>query len=136
MGIQQARRELPLETEKFLFLKIFIVAQKRAIFRADGGNSEGVNTPMGRQIDRETVLRQLARVAFCRANDGVRLVLTEGEANEVKRLQLDGVSKVKRGKDGSVEVEFCDRVKALQLLYQLLGEEKEDRLLTFLEETK
>ena len=82
------------------------------------------------------MLRQLARVAFCRANDGVRLVLTEGEANEVKRLQLDGVSKVKRGKDGSVEVEFCDRVKALQLLYQLLGEEKEDRLLTFLEETK
>ena len=35
-----------------------------------------------------------------------------------------------------MEVEFCDRVKALQLLYQLLGEEKEDRLLTFLEETK
>ena len=96
----------------------------------------GVSKPMGQQIDRETVLRQLAKVAFCRANDGVRLALTEGEADEVRRLRLDGVSKVKRGRDGSVEVEFCDRVKALQLLYQLLEEEKGDKLLRFLEETE
>ena len=54
----------------------------------------------------------------------------------MRRLRLDGVSKVKRGRDGSVEVEFCDRVKALQLLYQLLEEEKGDKLLRFLEETE
>ena len=90
---------------------------------------------MGQQIDRETLLRQLAKVAFCRANDGVRLALTE-EAVEVKKLDLDGISRVKRGKDGSVEVEFCDRVKALQLLWELLEEEKGDRFLDFLEGTR
>ena len=91
---------------------------------------------MGRQIDRETVLRQLAKVAFCRVNDGVRLVLEE-DPRQISRLKLDGVSRVKRGKDGSVEVEFCDKVRALQLLHSLLEEEQDgDGLLSFLEETK
>ena len=56
---------------------------------------------MGQKIDRETVLRQLARVAFCRTNDGVRLALAE-ETPQVGRLRLEGVSRIKRGRDGSV----------------------------------
>jgi len=91
---------------------------------------------MGKQIDRDMVLRQLAKVAFCKANDGVRLVLEEGDLQKVERMRLDGVSRVKRGRDGSVEVEFCDRVKALQLLYELLGENRDGGLLDFLEEMK
>ena len=90
---------------------------------------------MAEKIDRETVLRQLARVAFCRTNDGVRLALAE-EGRQVGRLQLDNVSRIRRGRDGTVEVEFCDRVKALQLLYQLLEEKEDDGLLRFLEETQ
>jgi len=91
---------------------------------------------MGKQIDRDMVLNQLAKVAFCRSNDGVRLVLEDGDLQKVERMRLDGVSRVKRGRDGSVEVEFCDRVKALQLLYELLGENRDGGLLDFLEETK
>ena len=40
---------------------------------------------MGKQIDRDMVLRQLAKVAFCKANDGVRLVLEEGDLQKVER---------------------------------------------------
>ena len=90
---------------------------------------------MGQKIDRETVLRQLARVAFCRTNDGVHLALAE-ETPQVGRLRLEGVSRIKRGRDGSVEVEFCDRIRALQLLYQLLEEREGEGLLDFLEETR
>ncbi len=93
----------------------------------------GVDEPMAKKIDRAKVLDELAKVAFCKANDAVQLAL-QAEA-PAERLRLDGVSKVKRGRDGSVEVEFCDRVRALQLLYELLGEEQEG-LLDFLEEVK
>ena len=96
-----------------------------------------MNKPMATKISREKVLDELAKVAFCKANDAVELALRAEAPAKTGRLRLDGVSKVKRGRDGSVEVEFCDRVKALQLLYGLVREDQEEGgLLDFLEEMR
>ena len=67
-------------------------------------------------ISRQDVLRRLAQLAFGRANDCVKLVLSEEP--DVDALDLSLLSEVKRNEKGTVEVKLIDRVKALQELLQ------------------
>lgn len=77
------------------------------------------------QIKREDVLRQMARLAFGRVDDAVRLALCRGELAP-EGLELAAVSEIKVTEKG-VEVKLVDRVKALEALWKLLesGAEKE-----------
>ena len=74
----------------------------------------------------EEILAELERVAFCRPNDGVELVLSAGDVY-ARALDLDGVSEFKRGSNGTFEVKFFDRTRALELLYRLRQEEQPSR---------
>lgn len=74
------------------------------------------------QIHREDVLARLAQLAFGRANDAVKLALHSGEA-EPEQLDLSAVAEFRVTDKGGVEVKLVDRVRALETLYGLLGEE-------------
>lgn len=75
---------------------------------------------MSKRKSRDAVIAQLERLAFYRPNDGIRLAI-EGEA-DVRRLHLEGVSEFKRHGNGTVELKFFDRIKALELLLALQQE--------------
>lgn len=78
-----------------------------------------------RDIRREDVIRRLAELCFGRANDAVQLAfLKPGEEKDLAQLELSAVAEFKRGTNGALEVKLVDRVKALQLLYELLGGEE------------
>ncbi|MEG1682199.1 MAG: terminase small subunit [Oscillospiraceae bacterium] len=72
------------------------------------------------EICREDAIRRLCELAFGRANDGARLALRE--AGNVEGLDLAAVAELKTKSDGSVEIKFIDRVRALEVLCGLLGE--------------
>lgn len=72
---------------------------------------------------REEVLRQLGILAFGKVNDCVALALQGPEA-DLKKLDLSLLAGVKRGKDGSVEVQLIDRLAALRELAALCEEEQ------------
>ena len=76
------------------------------------------------KLRREDVARRLAELAFGRANDCVRLVLEEEVA--VDKLDLSLLSEVKRSEKGTVEVKLVDRLKALEQLALMAGEEGSD----------
>lgn len=70
------------------------------------------------QLKREDVLRQLARLAFGRVDDAVRLALRRGELDP-EELELSAVSELRVTEKG-VEVKLVDRVRALETLWRLL----------------
>ena len=75
-------------------------------------------------VRKADVVRRLAELAFGKANDCVRLVLEEGA--DLGRLDLSLLSEVKRNDKGMVEVKLLDRLKALEQLVDLVGEDRAD----------
>lgn len=69
----------------------------------------------------ELVCAGLERLALGESNDAISLVMAEEPLSreEIERLDLFGVSELKRVKGGGVEVKFFDRQKALERLFEL-----------------
>lgn len=86
------------------------------------------------ELDRDSILEALERIALSRPNDAVALAL-EPRGQDVPELDLWGVSEFKVSGNGGVEVKFADRVKAVSLLLDRLngGEDGMDALLAALE---
>ena len=76
------------------------------------------------KISRSDVTRRLAELAFGKANDCVRLAL-EDDPN-LGRLGLSLLSEVKRNDKGTVEIKLIDRLRALEQLAQVAGEDTQD----------
>lgn len=68
------------------------------------------------ELRREDVLRQLARLAFGRANDCVKLALCETAALDTLELSL--LTEIRRNEKGTVEIRLLDRLAALRLLLE------------------
>ena len=75
-------------------------------------------------VSRADVTRRLAELAFGKANDCVRLAL-EDDPN-LGRLDLSLLSEVKRNDKGTVEIKLIDRLRALEQLAQVAGEDTQD----------
>ena len=76
------------------------------------------------RISRSDVTRRLAEPAFGKANDCVRLAL-EDDPN-LGRLDLSLLSEVKRNDKGTVEIKLIDRLRVLEQLAQVAGEDTQD----------
>lgn len=76
---------------------------------------------MGR-LQRRDIQRRLAELAFGRANDCVKLVLEDSP--QVDALDLSLLSEVKRSDRGAVEVKLIDRLRALEALGGMVGDEE------------
>lgn len=74
---------------------------------------------MVQRSDTQRVLEGLGQLAFGKVNDAVRLVFAEEPPSPtvLARMNLFNVSSIKRVKGGGVEVQFFDRQKALERLY-------------------
>lgn len=97
---------------------------------------ENMRDAAAAETRREDAIRQLARLAFGRANDAVRLALAPGEADPAK-LDLSAVAELKVTDKGGVEVKLVDRVRALETLCKLLEDQgggKADELYRALED--
>ena len=75
---------------------------------------------------RREILSQLAytgylRLAFGSVSDAVQLLyLSQPTDAQIEKMDLFAVSEIRRPKDGSMEIKFCDRLKALEKLEQAL----------------
>ena len=76
------------------------------------------------KISRSDVTRRLAELAFGKANDCVRLALEDDP--RLGRLDLSLLSEVKRNDKGTVEIKLIDRLRALEQLAQVAGEDTQD----------
>lgn len=68
------------------------------------------------------ILEGLAQLAFGRVNDCVKLALEDGA--ELEGLDLTLLSEVKKTEKGLVEVKLVDRLKVLELLARIAGDDK------------
>ena len=68
-------------------------------------------------LTREDVARRLAELAFGKANDCVRLVLSEDV--KIDGLDLSLLTELKRNDKGTLEVRLVDRLNALEQLAAL-----------------
>lgn len=76
------------------------------------------------QIRRGDAIRRLTELAFGRANDAVALALSgKRDEAEVGQMDLSAVAEFKVTDKGGVEIKFLDRIRALEALCTLLGEE-------------
>ena len=76
------------------------------------------------QIQRDDVVRRLAELAFGRANDCIKLVMSSDPPMD--KLDLRLLSEVKRSEKGAVEVRLIDRLRALEQLALLAQENGQD----------
>lgn len=75
-------------------------------------------------VDRQDVTRRLAELAFGRVNDCVRLVLEESP--QLQELDLSLLSEVRRSDKGGVEIKLIDRLRVLEQLTRMTGENRTD----------
>ena len=84
-----------------------------------------------KELGREDVIEALKEIAFGRGNRGVELTyLSEPTAQLIRKMDLSAVAEFKRNGNGTVEVKFVDRVKAL---YDMLGGGDADEAAEFLQ---
>ena len=76
------------------------------------------------KVTREDVTRRLAELAFGKANDCVRLALEDDP--KLDKLDLSLLSEIKRNEKGTVEIRLIDRLRALEQLAQVAGQEGAD----------
>ena len=86
---------------------------------------ERLRKSAGETVKPEDVIRRLCQIAFSRPNDAVALACGQ-KRGAVAELDLAAVAEFKC-KEDSAEVKFLDRVRALQVLGELLGEKETDR---------
>lgn len=75
-------------------------------------------------MEREKLAKELWRLVCSKGNDAVKLAyLDEVGAAGIGRLDLRGVTEIKRSEKGCFEVRFVDKLRAVELLEQLLEKE-------------
>lgn len=73
---------------------------------------------------KKRVLLGYERLAFGSTADAFRLIMGSECASAAENMDLFNVAEVKKPKDGAMEIKFFDRIKALEHLEQVPGEEK------------
>ena len=82
------------------------------------------------EVGKKDVMRRLAELAYGRVNDCVKLAVEESP--ELDGLDLSLLSEVRRNEKGMVEVKLIDRLRVLEQLSKVIGEE-ENQMASFLQ---
>lgn len=81
--------------------------------------------------ERGRLLKQIEKLARCKANDAVKLAfLEDGEVGEIDSLDLTALTGFKRTDKGAVEIQLVDRLTVLKLLVEL-SDGQEDKQAEF-----
>ena len=82
--------------------------------------------------ERARLLRQMEKLAQCRANDAVKLAFLDGMTlEELDGLDLTPLTEFKRSEKGGSEVKLVDRVAVLRLLVELSAGQEEQKAADF-----
>lgn len=85
-------------------------------------------------MERQEIVEELEKLIRSRNNDAIRLAwLGPEDMGRIGRLDLRGVTEVKRSEKGAFEVRFVDRLKVLELLERLSRADEGENLDAFLE---
>lgn len=102
----------------------FAMPQRAAVrlLEKDSVKSEIADMAKERAADLSEVCAGYRRLAFGSYADALKLLFADGKtvAEELERLDMFSVSEIKK-KDGSIEIKFFDRLKALEHLEALGG---------------
>lgn len=72
------------------------------------------------------------RLAFGEISDCIKLMfIKDFDENQIKNMNLFNISEIKRLKDGTIEIKFFDRMKALEKLQQIELNRSENQILPF-----
>ncbi len=72
------------------------------------------------------------RLAFGEISDPIKLMFVKNyDENQIKNMNLFNISEIKRLKDGTIEIKFFDRMKALEKLHQIEINRSENEVLPF-----
>ena len=82
---------------------------------------------------REQILRRMWALANAKAADAMRLACFPEEWDEKTKHDLDGVTEIKRGTIGVIEVKFVDRGKLLERLLDATDHSGEEQVSRFLQ---
>lgn len=104
------------------------------IIHAGLSSPADMTMPEARMPQTQDLVRFLTQIVFSKPNDAIALAC--GQKVRVKDMDLAAVAEFKR-KDETTEIKFVDRVKALQLLWEILrtqdGQEEEKTAWQFLQ---
>ena len=85
-------------------------------------------------MNRQEIMEELWKLIRSKNNDAVKLAwLGPEDIGKIGKLDLQGVSEVKRSEKGAFEVKFADKLKALELLERLSAAGDDGCLEEFLE---
>lgn len=83
---------------------------------------------------RQELTAYLRKLAKWKNNDVVKLAFLEAEDGEqVDKLDLTGVTELKRNANGTFEARFVDKVRVLAMLRELMDEQRDGELEAFLD---
>lgn len=89
--------------------------------RGEAKKKEG-KQQMAKKIERADVIAALGKLAFAKPNRAVELAFSEAPTKQMIRgMDLAALAEFRRVSNGTVELKFIDRVKALEALYAMLG---------------
>lgn len=72
------------------------------------------------------------RLAFGEVSDSIKLIFTKDlDKNQIKNMNFFNISEIKKLKDGTIEIKFFDRMKALEKLHQIEINRSENEVLPF-----
>ena len=87
-----------------------------------------------RQALRREMLAYLRKLAEWKVNNAVKLLFLEADGvSKVGRLDLAGVTEVKRSANGSLEVKCVDKVRVLSMMRELMDRDRDGELGDFLD---
>lgn len=141
MRVKKLTEEENLFCYYMVLLKNPIEAAIRAGYEADKAGSisakllgntsirNAINALLEKEESRKLRLEALGglwRIAFGMSNDAVKLLTSEQNITDEALTSLDlyGVSEIKKQKGGGLEIQFFDRLKALELLLEWSGDDK------------
>lgn len=82
--------------------------------------------------ERARLLRQMEKLAQCKANDAVKLAFLDGlTLAELDGLDLTALTEFRRSEKGGAEVKLVDRVAVLKLLVELSAGQEEQKAVDF-----
>ena len=86
---------------------------------------------------RRLILDELRRLAKWRSNDVVKLAFLDREdLEQMGKLDLTGLTELRRNANGTFEAKFVDQVKVLEMMKQLSEQESDGALKEFLEQLR
>ncbi len=75
---------------------------------------------------RKLALKGYKKLAFGNSNDAIRLLfLDELDSKNFEKLDFFNIAEIRKPKDGSMEIKFFDRLKALQEIVEFSGENED-----------